>query len=358
MRKVLFINIFGGQGGGGEIYLKRLIDGCCGKYEVFLLTPPCNALTFENETDLTINRISGVKKEKTIINLIRFLITILQINIYLFRYKPNTVVINGDRAIYLSPFLLYRRRLLVVKHMLIDSRLKGRLTNFSFKFCDAVITISNFHKKNYFQYISPSNRDKINVIYNAVDTRFFAYTPSSCSDAIKFIQICTLESRKGVMDSLSAFSKLIKEFPQAHFSIVGSGEQQKEIELFIITHDLTNNATMLGHRNDIKELLTEHHILLLPSYDEGLPLSILEAFSVGRPVISTNIAGIPEVIENGVNGYLITPGDIDNLTKNMQKFCDNPLMAEEMGKQARQKIESGFDQKEWYSSWYKIINYN
>ena len=79
-------------------------------------------------------------------------------------------------------------------------------------------------------------------------------------------------------------------------------------------------------------------VFLLPSYFEGLPYTILEAMAHGLPVIATNVGAIPEVIEEGINGFLINPGDIDDLTKKIETLITNKALIEEIGKNNRRKI--------------------
>lgn len=79
--------------------------------------------------------------------------------------------------------------------------------------------------------------------------------------------------------------------------------------------------------------------MLLPSYNEGLPMAILEAMSWGLPVITTPVGGIPEVIENGKTGLLITPGHIQELTAAMQSLIENPSFRLSLGFAARKRVE-------------------
>jgi len=86
-------------------------------------------------------------------------------------------------------------------------------------------------------------------------------------------------------------------------------------------------------------------IFVLPSYNEGLPMSILEAGSFGLPVISTPVGGIPEVIEDGVNGYLIEPGDIEALKDRLLLLANGPELREKMGKNLKILIGEKFNEK-------------
>ena len=355
-KKILFINIFGGQGGGGEVYLKRLIQALGKNNDSVLLSPKCKALDFDQNEDIQIIQIDEIRKNKSFFNILIFFKLIFQINYQILRIKPCKIIINGDRAIYLAPFLFLKNRIIGVKHMLIDSRIKGFLVNLVLKNSFKLVTISNFHKTNFTSYIKQSYLNKIVVIYNSVDVDSFLYKPIQDFSRIKFIQISSLEKRKGIFDTLNSFKHLTETYQNVELSLVGSGEQIKLITNFVEDNNLHSKIFVLGQRNDIKELLENHHILLLPSYDEGLPLSILEAFSVGRPAISTRIAGIPELIDNHLNGFLVDAGDSNSLVEKMLWFCENPTTINKMGYNGRSKVESGFSQTDWTESWISLIN--
>ena len=84
-------------------------------------------------------------------------------------------------------------------------------------------------------------------------------------------------------------------------------------------------------------------IYVLPSYAEGLPMSILEAASYGLPIVATRVGGIPEIIDDGVNGFLIDPGDKGALTDRLLRLIENPELRSQMGRAAYQKVKEKFD---------------
>ncbi|NBO68367.1 MAG: glycosyltransferase, partial [Actinobacteria bacterium] len=108
--------------------------------------------------------------------------------------------------------------------------------------------------------------------------------------------------------------------------------------------DLRNssNVTWLGERTDIAELLAESHIACLPSYREGLPKSLIEAASVGRPIVTTDVPGCREVVTHMVNGLLTKPRNSNELAAAISKLVNDPNLRRTMGTESRKKAEAEF----------------
>ncbi|CAD0227935.1 glycosyltransferase family 4 protein [Planktothrix agardhii] len=158
---------------------------------------------------------------------------------------------------------------------------------------------------------------------------------------LKFVFLGKINKRKGIFDLLNAFANLEPSYRnQVELVLAGTGEVEQ----------VQNLATQLGIQDQIvfpgwinqqqrDQLLAESDVMLLPSYNEGLPMAILEAMSWGLPVITTPVGGIPEVIENGKTGLLITPGHIQELTAAMQSLIENPSFRLSLGFAARKRVE-------------------
>ena len=108
--------------------------------------------------------------------------------------------------------------------------------------------------------------------------------------------------------------------------------------------DLANSkdVTWLGARTDIAKLLAESHIACLPSYREGLPKSLIEAASVGRPIVTTDVPGCREVVTHLVNGLLVKPRDAKALASAIEKLADDPKLRKSMGEENRRKAEAQY----------------
>jgi glycosyltransferase involved in cell wall biosynthesis len=108
---------------------------------------------------------------------------------------------------------------------------------------------------------------------------------------------------------------------------------------------LEGKVILTGRRNDIPELLYISNLFVFTSIREGLPKSIMEAMAMEKPIIAYNIRGIRDLVDNGVNGFLVKYGDINTFAEKILYLIKNPDIAKEMGKKGREKIEKEFSLK-------------
>ncbi|HEY7865774.1 MAG TPA: glycosyltransferase family 4 protein, partial [Psychromonas sp.] len=130
--------------------------------------------------------------------------------------------------------------------------------------------------------------------------------------------------QKGQLLLLQAIKKVIDSGHQLKIVLAGDGEMRPDIEQFIQQNELSNVVTITGwiSSDQVKQYLLESDAMVLPSFAEGLPVAIMEAMAVGTPVITTYIAGIPELISSGHNGLLAPAGDPDATACNIETFIN------------------------------------
>lgn len=182
---------------------------------------------------------------------------------------------------------------------------------------------------------------KVEVLYNAVNT--YATNPYSIhSKNVLFLG--QLGRRKGVFDLLIAIQRLDNKIPKdVKFYLCGNqGENEvlQKIKELGIEHRIAHVGWIDGERK--QEYMGKTMLNCLPSYNEGLPMTILETMAAGIPNISTNIAAIPEVLEDGVNGFMITPGDIDALCDRLCTLINSPKIRQQFSKASYQLISSEY----------------
>ena len=124
--------------------------------------------------------------------------------------------------------------------------------------------------------------------------------------------------------------------------IVGDGPDRHELELRTTALELDRDIRFLGNRRDIPTLLAAADIFVLPSLWEGLPLVLLEAMAAGLPAVVTAVGGNPGVVENGISGMLVPPGDGDALATALSSLLNDPPQRERMGQAARQRVDRYF----------------
>jgi glycosyltransferase involved in cell wall biosynthesis len=152
--------------------------------------------------------------------------------------------------------------------------------------------------------------------------------------------------RKGVFDLIPAFAKVRAQFPDAHLTLGGNGEVDRAAAL-IADLGLQDAITLAGWIDgDAKtELLAKSDIHVLPSHNEGLPMSVLEAMAMHQPVVTTRVGGIPELITDGEDGLLIAAGDQDALAKALCALLGDSTLREKLGSRARDRIESRYSDR-------------
>lgn len=149
--------------------------------------------------------------------------------------------------------------------------------------------------------------------------------------------------RKGIYDLLHAFKNVVTSIPEAHLTIAGDGELTK-VQIVCRELSIEGNVSVLGWIRGARktECLNEACVYVLPSYNEGQPMSILEAMATGLPIISTPVGGTPEAVVDGVNGYLVQPGDVGALADRISYLLAHPEVRHSMGIRNREKVRELF----------------
>lgn len=186
-----------------------------------------------------------------------------------------------------------------------------------------------------------SPQANVKVLYNAVET--YESNPYN-SEAQNILFLGRLGERKGTYDLLKVIKQLDEKLPKkVQFYLCGDGDVESvrnKIAEYGIEHRISHIGWIDGEQK--KKFFEKAMINVLPSYNEGLPMSILETMAHGIPNISTNIASIPEVIREGENGFMITPGDLDKLAEDIMMLVDDETLRLKISKQAWEDINKEF----------------
>ncbi|OGZ17776.1 MAG: hypothetical protein A2V72_01910 [Candidatus Nealsonbacteria bacterium RBG_13_37_56] len=154
---------------------------------------------------------------------------------------------------------------------------------------------------------------------------------------------------KGYYELFKAFGEVLKKFPQALLLIIGPEEPEKRDrinpDLVFKEFGIENNVLYLGERTDVDEIYPLMDVFVLPSYREGVAISVLEALAMEKPVVATNVGGIPDSVEDGKTGILIPSKNVEKLKESLIYFLSNPEWAEKLGRQGREKIKESFDEE-------------
>jgi glycosyltransferase involved in cell wall biosynthesis len=151
-----------------------------------------------------------------------------------------------------------------------------------------------------------------------------------------------LSPEKGHRFLVEAFWKMSKEVRDTFIIFCGDGPCRKALEKQAHKLGIRKQCRFPGFRHDLNEIFKVMDLLVLPSLTEGFPNVILEAFACAKPVIATNVGGVPEIVEDGVNGVLVPPRRSDLIAKAIEKCLASPQRAKKMGEAGYRKVESDF----------------
>lgn len=212
----------------------------------------------------------------------------------------------------------------------------------SFKLIDKVIAITPWEIGILKKWVSA---DKICIIPNGVDSILFKKVKEN--NFKKFfgenkivLYLGRLNITKGPDKFVRVAKEILKERNDIEFAMVGpdEGMKQKVIEL-IGNEKRIHLLDAVRGKEKIAEIYQGSNVYVLPSYREGLPLTLFEAMSCGLPIVASPVNGVPYEVENGINGYLVDYGDIANLKDKILKILDNKELSKDMGKNNIEKAK-------------------
>jgi glycosyltransferase involved in cell wall biosynthesis len=216
------------------------------------------------------------------------------------------------------------------RHILAERLLAGRT--------DYIVTSAEAVRRFYIDQLGIAE-DRIGVIYNAVDFDMIRSTVSRADmrrelgidgQTIVAGVIARLHEQKG-HDVLLAALASEPALAGVHLLVIGDGALRPTLESLASALGLAERVRFLGARRDLGNLLGAMDVFVLPSRWEGLPLSLVLAMGAGRPVVATSVAGIPEVVTDGVDGLLVPPGDSVALGRALARVVGNRPLSEALG---------------------------
>jgi glycosyltransferase involved in cell wall biosynthesis len=210
-----------------------------------------------------------------------------------------------------------------------------------FKIADTTIVLSESWLK---WHKSSSPEANWTLLPNAIQVPKKLYEKKVFEKEIIIVYLARIEQRKGFFDFLQIIPELIRQYPSCKIHIAGQGDSISSKQ-FIKEKGLTDNVFFLGYINpeERNSLLQKSHVLVLPSYNEGLPMSLLEAMSYCVVPVTTNVGGIPEVVLHGTNGIMVQPGDKPGLLNGIGLALNNKKSFDSMSKSAYEKVLTDYN---------------
>ncbi|QDV33343.1 Alpha-D-kanosaminyltransferase [Tautonia plasticadhaerens] len=187
-----------------------------------------------------------------------------------------------------------------------------------------VAAISSFGRSQLWRWSDPDDWDKVRVVRCGLDAKFLRQEATDPPDLPRLLNIGRLDPQKGQLVLVEAAAELARRGREFELAVIGDGAMRAALEELIERRGLRGKVTLLGWRSgpEVREALGSSRALVLSSFAEGLPVVIMEALALHRPVISTAIAGIPELVRPGESGWLVPAGAVGELADAMEEALD------------------------------------
>ena len=201
------------------------------------------------------------------------------------------------------------------------------------------VGISSFGRSQLCRWADPADWDRIEVVHCGVEPAKFSEIPPLPEGPLRLVSIGRFAEQKGQLSLVRALAESAAIRDGAHLTLVGDGPMRAEIEREIARSDLTDRVTLTGWVDEasVREILAGSHLIVMPSFAEGLPMVIMEAMASGRPALATYIAGIPELVTDET-GWLVPAGDVAALAGAIDRIAALPAeVLRDRGEAARRR---------------------
>ena len=227
-------------------------------------------------------------------------------------------------------------------------------------FCSRVIAVSENARRHHIKY-GHIPEEKIITLYNGIDPSAFQPLDENArrekrnslnvpENAFVFLTVAVLREPKGIQYMLEAMPQIVKSAPHAHYLIVGEGDHGKILKKITASLQIEEHITFAGQRNDIPEILSASDAFVLPTLMEALPTVLIEACAAQKAIVASSVGGIPEIVTDGVNGYLVPPAQAQSLENACLKLIQHNDQKEAMGEAGLQIAMEKFDVRQQVQS--------
>lgn len=208
-------------------------------------------------------------------------------------------------------------------------------------YCRFVVAISSYGRSQLYRWADFADWSKIQVVHCGLDDDFLQHPVSQPPEVAQLVCVGRLSEQKGQLLLLQAVARLVEEGYALKLLLVGDGPMRDQLQAFIQAHGLSAYVELTGSLSgaDVRQAITESRAMVLPSFAEGLPVVIMEALALRRPVISSYVAGIPELVRDGECGWLVPAGSVEDLLPAMREaLTASPEVLARMGEAGQRRV--------------------
>jgi colanic acid/amylovoran biosynthesis glycosyltransferase len=207
--------------------------------------------------------------------------------------------------------------------------------------CLFVVAVSSYGRSQLYRLVEHKHWPKVRVVHCGLEPTYYTEPLSPAPTARRLVCVGRLCEQKGQLLLVEAARRLAAQGVDFELVLVGDGELRAEIEALVMRYNLKTRLRVTGwiSGDRVRDEILAARALVLPSFAEGLPVVIMEAMALERPVISTFVAAIPELVCPGEHGWLVPAGDVESLVQAMQACLDAPCETlARMGGAARERV--------------------
>jgi glycosyltransferase involved in cell wall biosynthesis len=206
-----------------------------------------------------------------------------------------------------------------------------------------VACISHFARSQAMYFSDPAHWPKLRIVHCGVVPELYAQSPGGDPDVMQLIFVGRLTAIKGLPVLLDAFARAAADRPNLKLCLVGDGDGRAALQARAAP--LGDAVEFVGYKSqsEVAALLARSDALILPSFAEGVPVVLMEAMASKKPVIATQVAGVSELVEHGVSGFLVPPGDPHTLADRIGQLSDAPELRSKMGEAGYNRVCAEFD---------------
>jgi glycosyltransferase involved in cell wall biosynthesis len=299
--------------------------------------------------EFPINSLYNFQTAKLFVQLVRFLFREQIQILHAFDFYTSVFAVPAARMAGVPVVLASRRELLNLR-----SPWQQRAIRVACKLATGVVVNSRAAGHDL-AGLETGSRRRIKVLPNCIDLQEFepklvpgeirrelGLTPNS----IVVGALGNLRPEKDLGTFLLAATDILNAIPSAQFLVIGDGPARDSLKRLAGDFRISESVYFLNDRSDVPDLVAALDILVMSSYTESSPNAILEAMTMGKPVVATNVGGVPELVEEGHTGFLVPPRDPKAIADRVLYLCRDSARRLQMGRAARLRVESNFTVQE------------